>query len=63
MPRLGRLQELLKLAVFCEDVGEGLVHYVVRWCMEKGGVLIDLSCGGFIQADGGLDVSDLGYFK
>jgi hypothetical protein len=31
--------------------------------MEESGVLIDLGCGGFIQTNGGLDVSDLGDFK
>ena len=46
---LWRLQKVLKVAVFREDIVERLVHHIVGGCVDESGVLIDLLGGGLVQ--------------
>ena len=43
--RLRRLQEVLKVAIFGEDIGERLLDDIVGGCVDEGGILIDLCSG------------------
>ena len=45
MPRFGCLEEVLKVAVFAEDISEGLLDDIIGASADEGGVLIDLGCG------------------
>src|SRR5271157_5036096 len=58
-----RLQEVLEVAVFREDIVERLVHNIVGGCVDESGVLIDLLSGGFIQPNRSTDVAALVDFK
>ncbi len=51
LPGLWRLQKVLKVAVFREDIVEGFVHDIVGGCVDESGVLIDLLGGGFSPAE------------
>jgi hypothetical protein len=46
-------QEVLKVAVLGENVGECLVHDLIGGGMEKGGVLVDLLGGVLVETDRG----------
>src|ERR1700686_4230835 len=56
---LRRLQKVLEVTVFREDIVERLVHNIVGGCVDEGGVLIDLRGGSFIQPNGSTDVAGL----
>jgi hypothetical protein len=60
---LWRLQKVLKVAVFREDIVESLVHHIVGGCVDKSGILIDLFGGRFVQSNGSTDVPALVDFK
>src|SRR5258708_29180208 len=44
-----RLQEVLEVTVFREDIIERLIHNIVGGCVHQGGVLIDPRRRGLIQ--------------
>jgi hypothetical protein len=54
-----RLQEVLEVTVFGEDIIEGLIHNIVGGCVDEGGVLIDLRGCGLIQPNRSTDVAAL----
>src|SRR5208283_3386889 len=54
-----RLQEVLEVPVFGEDIVERLVHNIIRGCVDEGGILIDLRCGDLIESDRSTDVAAL----
>jgi hypothetical protein len=45
LPGLRGLEEVLEVAVFAEDIGEGLFDDIVGASTDEGSVLIDLSGG------------------
>jgi len=54
-----RLQEILEVTVFREDIIERLIHNIVGGCVDEGGVLIDLRGGGLIKPNRSTDVTAL----
>ena len=58
--RLWRLQELLKVAVLGEDIGESLLDNIIGTGMDEGGILIDLRCGRISQPNRGADCVGFG---
>jgi hypothetical protein len=56
---LWRLQEVLEVTVFREDIIERLIQNIVGGCVDEGGVLIDLRGGRLIQPNGSTDVTAL----
>src|ERR1700739_252926 len=59
----GRLQELLKVAVFREDIGERLLHHFIGGSVDEGGILIDLCSGRIGQPNRGAEVTGWDDFK
>src|SRR6267143_2584792 len=55
---LWRLEEILEVTAFREDIVQRLVRNIVRGCVDESGVLIDLCSGGLIQPNGSTDVAD-----
>ena len=56
---LWRLQEVLEVTVFREDIIERLIQNIVGGCVDEGGVLIDLRGGRLIQPNRSTDVTAL----
>src|ERR1700674_5513113 len=56
---LRRLQKILKVAVFREDIAERFVHYIAGGCVDESGVPIDRLGSRFIKPDRSTDVVDL----
>ena len=54
-----RLQEVLEVTVFREDIIERLIHNIVGGCVDEGCVLIDLRGGRLIQSNRSADVTAL----
>src|ERR1700730_2362500 len=61
--RLWRLQEVLKVAIFGEDIGESLLDNIIGTSMDEGGILIDLSSGRVSEPDRSAYLSCLNHFK
>jgi predicted methyltransferase MtxX (methanogen marker protein 4) len=56
---LRRLEKVLKVTVFREDIIERLIDNIVRGCVDEGGVLIDLRGGRLIKPNRSTDVTAL----
>src|ERR1700730_5957061 len=61
--RLWRLQEVLTVALFGKDIGEGMVDTIVGTIMDEGGIRIELSSGRVSELDRSSYVSGLDPFK
>jgi hypothetical protein len=59
----GRLQKVLKVAAFREDIVDGLVYHIVGGCVDESGILIDLLGGELVQSNKSTDVAALVDFK
>jgi hypothetical protein len=58
-----RLQELLKVAVFLEDIGERLLNYIDGGSADKCRKLIDSSCSQIRQSNGRANAAVLRGFR
>src|SRR5208282_4870033 len=56
---LRRLEKVLEVTVFREDIIERLIDNIVGGCVDKGGILIDLRRGDLIESDRSTDVAAL----
>src|SRR5271168_1865411 len=60
---LRRLQELLEVTIFGENIGQSLLNYIVGASTNESRILINL-CGGCIgEANRGADLFGLDYFE
>jgi hypothetical protein len=57
------LREVLKVAVFGEDIGKRLLHDIIGTCMDESVVLVGQYRGRISQSNRSADVSGLGDFK
>ena len=57
------LQKLLEVAIFREDIGQGLLNYIVRASTNEGRVLVDLYSGRVGKANRGADLFGLDDFE